>query len=131
MEILPHAEELEVGKHLKLKVCTLEGLVLLKIIANDDNPSRTKDITDIEHIISVYFDLCMEDIFSSHADAANHYDTGVPNYMGLVSARIIGRKINTLLEGSTDLWQRVLTIIEGKSSTDHWAAMADGMKDGF
>ena len=128
-EILPHVEEIEVGNQLKLKVCTLEGLVLLKIIANDDKPSRIKDITDIEHILSVYFDLCMEDIFSSHADAADLYDTGIPNYMSLVSARIIGRKINNLLKGSAELRKRILHILENKSTTDYWVAMAGGMKD--
>ena len=97
MEIFPHAEIVQLNEHLSLKVCPLEGLVLLKLIANDDNPSRTKDITDIEHILVVYFDICSVAIFDTDEDAADLYATDVANYIYLVSARVIGRKIAGML----------------------------------
>src|ERR1700722_12461617 len=48
MEVLPDVGQVNV-KGLTIRAISLEGSVLLKIIANADNPSRTKDITDIEH----------------------------------------------------------------------------------
>lgn len=128
-EIMPYAEVIEINGLLDLKVCTLEGLVLLKLIANDDTPSRIKDISDIEHIISVYFELCIEDIFSNHADAADLYSTDTINYLELVAARVIGRKINTLLESSADLRMRVLSILNKKTTGEKWQAIAEGMQD--
>jgi predicted nucleotidyltransferase len=39
-EVMPDAEQLTV-EGLSIRVCSLEGIVLLKIIANANNPSRT------------------------------------------------------------------------------------------
>jgi predicted nucleotidyltransferase len=128
-EIMPHVEEFEINGLSSFKVCTLEGLVLLKLIANDDNPSRIKDITDIQHIVSVYFELCMEDVFSNYADVAELYDTSINNYMHLVAARIIGRKINFLLQNSKDLHKRILSILNKRASGELWQAMTDGIHD--
>ena len=36
-EVFPSAEEIEISNSSRLKVCSLEGLVLLKLIAYDDN----------------------------------------------------------------------------------------------
>lgn len=129
MEVLPYVKKHQVGDQLNLKVCTLEGIILLKIIANNDKPSRTKDINDIEHIISQYFSLCSMDIFSNHEDAADLYDTALNNYMELVSARVIGRKMAAILENSPALKIRVYQICDRKRSGNYWAALADGMED--
>ncbi|QEC41635.1 hypothetical protein [Pseudobacter ginsenosidimutans] len=128
-EILPYAEAFDINGVEGLKVCTLEGLVLLKLIANDDTPSRIKDITDIEHIVSVYFELCMEDIFSHHADAAELYPTTANNYMELAASRIIGRKIRGILDQSEDLQKRILSILNKRTTGELWQAMANGMQD--
>ena len=128
-EIMPYVDTVDINGVLDCKVCTLEGLVLLKLIANDDDSSRVKDITDIEHIISVYFELCMDEIFSENGDAADLYDTIANNYMGLVAARIIGRKIKTMLKNSVQLHERILSILDRRTKGDIWQAMAAGMRD--
>jgi len=103
--------------------------VLLKIIANADNPSRTKDITDIEHIINVYFELNGDRIYAEFNDVLELYDAGDIDYLGLVSARMIGRIIGRLLTGSPALWQRVLDILQGKSPGRYWTEMSEGIRE--
>ena len=113
---------------LTVKVCSLEGIVLLKLMANDDRPSRTKDITDIEHIIQVYFNLFDEEVYTSYFDIMELYDTGQGNYLPLVSARLIGRKIKALLSNSPAVLDRIKTILRNRL-TDTWQAMLDGLQD--
>lgn len=55
-------EAFTVAEGISLSVCSLEGLVILKLIANNINPDRTKDIIDIEHILEVYFELNANEI---------------------------------------------------------------------
>lgn len=50
-EVHSFTEALTVAEGISLNVCSLEGLVILKLIANYNNSDRTKDIIDIEHIL--------------------------------------------------------------------------------
>jgi predicted nucleotidyltransferase len=127
LEVFPFAELITVEK-LTLNVCPLEGLVILKLIANDDRPGRTKDVTDIEHFIEVYFDLNADEIYSDYPDILDLYDTNLNNYLLLVSARIIGRKMKNLLMANQHLTERLKQIV-GKRPTEEWQAMLDGMED--
>jgi predicted nucleotidyltransferase len=74
-EVFPSADKIEIDNGTRLKICSLEGLVLLKLIANDDNPQRVKDLTDIDHIITVYFDLYDTLIYEEYMDVMDEYDT--------------------------------------------------------
>lgn len=113
---------------LTINVCSLEGIVLLKLIANDDRPARTKDLTDIEHIIKVYFDLSDDHIYEAYFDTMALYNDRQKNYLQLVSARVIGRKIKRLLADSPAVLERVQAIL-GKRPTDTWLAMLEGLQD--
>jgi predicted nucleotidyltransferase len=127
-EIYPSVKDMVVSEDLSVKVCTMEGIILLKLISNDDRPQRTKDITDIEHIIRVYFDLYDGSIYDEHFDTMDMYGTGEKDYLQLVCARVIGRKIKILLNESEDLMARVKGIL-AKRPTTWWNAMLDGMND--
>lgn len=124
-EVLPAAEQVTV-EGFTIRVCSLEGIILLKIIANDDNPSRTKDITDIEHIVKVYFNLNDDKIYEEFYDIFELYDAGDMDYLALVSARVIGRIMGQLLAGSPGLRQRVLDILRAKATGRYWTEMAEG-----
>jgi predicted nucleotidyltransferase len=113
---------------ISINVCSLEGIVLLKLIAYDDRPDRTKDISDIEHIIKVYFDLFDDTVYSEYFDVMELYDTETGNYLELVSARVIGRKIKDLLTNSPDVKNR-MEIILNKRPTDIWQAILSGLWD--
>jgi predicted nucleotidyltransferase len=129
MELLPDAQEIEVGEGTTLKVCSLEGIVMLKLIAWDDKPARIKDVTDIDHIIDVYFDFNDMEIYGDYMDVMDAYDTNIGGYLQLVSARVIGRKIGALLKNSDDLKERVATIAGGRL-TEPWQAIAEGIGEG-
>lgn len=128
-EIYPFVKDFKLESGQVIKVCTIEGIVLLKLIANNDRPQRTKDITDIEHIIKSYFDLYDEDIYMLHYEIMELYDTNHYDYIQLVCARLIGRKMKIMLEGSPELKQRIITILS-KRETARWMAMLNGMNDG-
>lgn len=115
---------------LTIRVCSLEGIVLLKIIANADNPSRTKDIADIEHIVNVYFELNDERIYQEFNDVFGLYDAIDIDYLRLVSARVIGRIMGKLLTDSPALRQRILDILQTNSSRRYWPEMFEGITEG-
>ena len=101
---------------------------MLKLIANNDNPSRTKDITDIEHFLEVYFELNQDEIYSSYMDVMDLYDTDMNEYLQLVSARIVGRKMKEMLIDADDTTEH-MKIILTKRPVSTWQAMLDGMND--
>lgn len=127
-EVYPFTETIKVANDLVLNVCSLEGLVILKLIANYDNPDRTKDITDIEHFIEVYFDLITNEIYSNYMNVMDLYNTEQNNYLRLVSARIIGRKMQEMLL-STPSTSQYLKLILANRPVAIWQAMFDGMND--
>lgn len=127
-EIYSFVKHFELGDGQMIKVCTMEGIVLLKLIANNDRPQRTKDITDIEHIIQTYFELYDDDIYLLHYDILELYDTTNADYIQLVCARLIGRKMKIMLANSAALAQRIILILS-KRETARWLAMLDGMND--
>jgi predicted nucleotidyltransferase len=127
-EVFPYAEAIQLSEELNIRVCTLEGIILLKLIANNDRPSRTKDITDIEHIIANYYDISDADIYSDHFEVMDYYDTKDREYIPLVCARVIGRKIGQLLQESPELHERIAKILTGRPTT-LWNAMLDGLND--
>ncbi len=127
-EVYPFVKDFELDNGQIIKVCTMEGIVLLKLIANNDRPQRTKDITDIEHIIQSYFGLYDDDIYTVHYEILELYDTNDADYIQLVCARLIGRKMKTMLEASPELAQRINAILS-KRETARWHAMLDGMLD--
>ncbi len=127
-EIYPYALNIGLSDEFDLKVCTLEGIILLKLIANDDRPQRTHDIEDIEHMLKVYFDLFSDVVYNEHFDTMSLYDTKERAYIPLVCARVVGRKIKEILAGAPVLKARMITILQ-KRPTALWVAMLDGLTD--
>jgi predicted nucleotidyltransferase len=127
-EIYPFVADIQVTDDMSIKVCTMEGIILLKLISNNDRPQRTKDLTDIDHIIKVYFELYSGNIYEKHFDTMDLYETSQGDYLQLVCSRVIGRKIRTLLAGSDVLLARIKQILENRP-TAWWQAMLDGLND--
>ncbi len=127
-EVHSFTEELTVAEGISLNVCSLEGLVILKLIANNNNPDRTKDIIDIEHILEVYFELNANEIYNDFMGVMELYDTTLNNYLSLVAARIIGRKMKNILLNSTATHQLIKNIL-AKRLVDIWQAMLEGVSE--
>ena len=96
-EVYPFVKDFALENGQIVKVCTMEGIILLKLIAHNDRPQRTKDIVDIEHIIQSYFELYDDDIYMVHYEILVLYDTNDNDYIQLVCARLIGRKMKMML----------------------------------
>lgn len=90
------------------KVCTLPGIVILKLIAYDDRPEfRQKDIQDVALIVKHYFDIESDVIYESHADL---FEDQID--LSLIAARVLGRQMKIILNRSSDLENRVIAILE-------------------
>ena len=100
---------------------------MLQAIANHEDPSRTKDIADIEHLIAVYFDLYTEEIYTEKYDVLEIYEPDA-RFTKLVAARLIGREMKRLLRDSVPTLLKLLEIL-AKRQTETWQAMADGLQD--
>jgi predicted nucleotidyltransferase len=127
-EIFPHTQQTSIDDDLAIKVCSLEGIIILKLIANDDRPQRTKDISDIEQLIKCYFDLNVQNVYEAHFDLMEAFDTNRPDYLELVSARVIGRNMRKILDESDGLTHRISDILKKKEGS-LWHEMANGIDD--
>lgn len=127
-EAYAYVTEIDLVSGQRLKICSLEGLVMLKLIAYGDKPSRTKDVADIDHIIANYFDLFQDNVYEEHFDTMNMHDTNNPDYLALVGARIIGRKIKVILNNDQQLLGRI-SITLHKRPTAAWMALLSGLSD--
>lgn len=127
-EVFPFATNIAVTDKIMLNVCSLEGLVVLKLIANNDDISRSKDITDIEHLLEVYYELNFDEVFTDHVDITIIYSTDIPVYPQLVSARVLGRKMSLMTDAYPETKEKLKTILV-KRPVATWQAMLDGLND--
>lgn len=124
-EVYPFVEEVS-EDGLSIKVCPVEGIVILKLISYRDRPERTKDISDIEHIFDLFFNLSDEDIYKEHFDLMEMYSVDEPYYFQLISARVIGRKMRKILDSSGNLKDTIRTML--KKRYEFWAeALLEGL----
>lgn len=92
---------------LRVKIASLAGIVLLKLIAHQDRPEiRIKDPGDILEILHYYFDLHSSLIYEHHDSV---FDDEQP--LEMISARVIGREIGKIVSGNPTLRQRVNTYL--------------------
>ncbi|MEJ2881063.1 nucleotidyl transferase AbiEii/AbiGii toxin family protein [Pedobacter sp. GR22-6] len=126
--VYPFVENVQVDDDFVLKVCPLEGIVILKLIAYDQDLSRAKDIEDISHMVGVYFELADEQIYFEYSDVMDLYDTDHPEYLNLIAARVIGRKMQAILEGAEELRRMVIGVLQRRAES--WASeIVNGLED--
>ena len=108
------------------KVCTLPGIVILKLIAFDDRPElRQKDMQDITLILKHYFDLQSDIIYESHNDI---FEEDID--LTLIAARVIGRQMKLILNRSSDLKNRIIDMLEKEIRDSGNSRMAELMVTG-
>jgi len=90
------------------KVCTLAGIVILKLIAWDDRPEiRRDDIDDIAEIIKNYFHFNSEAIWEHHSDLFTDEAD-----LDEIASQYLGREIGQIISGNAQLIDRVKEILE-------------------
>jgi len=107
-EVYEQASEEIITEDQRFKVCTLPGIVILKLIAWDDRPEvRRDDIDDIAEIIINYFHLNDEVIFEQHSDLFTD-DIELDE----IASQFLGREIGKIVSGNPKLVERIKGILE-------------------
>ncbi len=124
-EGLPQVE-LE-GRH-RFKLCTLPGIVLLKLIAWHDRPEvRRNDILDISNILQHFFEMYDEQIWTNHHDL---FDDETAN-LQVIAARVMGREMKRIARRNQKLYQRMFQILEANTTSAQNSPMAEIMTGYF
>jgi predicted nucleotidyltransferase len=107
-EVLQDSEKVEIEeKHVQIP--SLEGMVILKLIAWSDRPEvRSSDLYDILKIIEHYFDLKFEEIVEHHNDVFPE-EREIDQFK--IAARVLGRKASKFLNVSEVISERILATI--------------------
>jgi predicted nucleotidyltransferase len=121
--------EVSFEEKITFKVCTLPGIVLLKLIAYDDRPEvRRDDLVDIADILLHFFSIYDELIWNEHHDLF-----GDERALEEISARVLGREMGKILKRNEKLTERVLAILSehgrAKTITETVAATLDKPAD--
>jgi predicted nucleotidyltransferase len=93
----------------QFKLCTIPGIVILKLIAWHDRPEiRSDDIKDICHLLNHYFDMHSEHIYDYHNDLFDDENVSLIQ----IAAIVMGREMKTIAQRNLALQQRINTILE-------------------
>lgn len=113
--VFPFAETVETEEGITLRVSSLSGIVLLKLLAWQDRPEREKDIRDIDNILKHFYLLHIEEIIQNSSDLIDLYDEKDVVFVESVSAHYVGRQIKEMLQNDTLLKSRLLGFLEKQS----------------
>jgi predicted nucleotidyltransferase len=114
-EVYEKASEEIITADQRFKVCTLPGIVILKLIAWDDRPEvRRDDIDDIAEIIKNYFHLNDEVIFEQHSDLFTD-DIELDE----IASQFLGREIGKIVSGNPKLIERIRGVLENGLDDDN------------
>lgn len=114
-EIQPWTETVNTEEGVELKISSLPGVILLKLLAWEDRPEREKDIHDIDYILKHFFDLHFEEIYGEDSDITDLYADEMVYFDKIVSARYVGRKLRDMLQESPALNTRMLQLLKSQS----------------
>lgn len=110
----------------EFRVCTLPGIVILKLIAYDDRPEmRSKDIQDIVAIIENYFNIASADLFSKHFDLLQKLDSEFDTFC--IGAHLLGRHMKPILSRSELLTSRITKILQSAIESQQDSKLAELM----
>jgi len=115
-EVFDKSVKVYLDNNLQIKIASLAGLCILKLISWDDRTAeRERDLEDLYLIIYNFFDFESEEIYNKHLDLFDDNDDNF-NIMN-VGARVLGRKMADILAQSEKLKKRIITIL-GQNTTD-------------
>tara|TARA_R110002096_G_scaffold363535_1_gene556682 strand:- start:530 stop:1369 length:840 start_codon:yes stop_codon:yes gene_type:complete len=107
-EVLQDTEKVQIEEK-SIQIPSLQGMVILKLIAWSDRPEeRDTDLYDILRIIEHYFDLSYDEIMEHHHDTFIEVET----FDQLkIASRVLGRKASQFLNVSEEISNRILKTI--------------------
>lgn len=120
--------QLELGETHQFKFCTLPGIVLLKIIAWDDRPEKRRDdIKDISDILSHFFNMYDNEIWTNHNDLFAEEDADLIH----IAARVLGREMSKIALRNEKLFERIEGILNANTMELSEGKMAAIMAEYF
>lgn len=94
-----------------LPVSPAHGIVILKLISWSEMPDRNKDLKDIKALLDAAWELYEAEIFQKDSPFTDLFDDDdFDTY--LTAARVMGRKMRTILDKNQALKQAIITEIE-------------------
>lgn len=112
----------------RFKFCTLEGIVLLKLIAWDDRPElRRDDIKDISDILEHLFDMFANEIYEEHFDLFENEEQDLRH----LAAQVLGRKIRQITRINPALHYRIEMILMSNIQQEETSQIAKIMVEFF
>jgi predicted nucleotidyltransferase len=96
--------------HGKYNVITLPGLCILKLIALNEKPDRSKDWQDILLILHNYFNITGYELFEGPYEDLfdNYFETNI------AAARMLGRHMQKIIQNNITLRNKILHTLHGK-----------------
>jgi predicted nucleotidyltransferase len=107
-EVANHALDVTIDNELTVKVASLPGIFILKLIAfNDRKHTTNKDADDLAFIIENYLEINEERAVRDHyyIYEADNFDTFT------AGAELLGRDIRSILGSQTDAMQAIVPIL--------------------
>lgn len=119
---------MELDDEHSFKICTLPGIVLLKLLAWNDRPeSRRDDIKDISDILHHYFRMNDEEIWNNHNDLFGEGDAD----LSYIAARVMGREIGKIARLNEALFTKIENILTNNTENTADSKMAAIMFEYF
>ena len=116
MDVAKHVSLVGIDDGYDIPVAPIEGIFILKLVAWSENPEkRERDVGDLMHILSQYFDLREDEIYQQ-GDLFEDEDY----HMEKAAARALGRKIRSILENNPELIKKVIELFDSDDKKDFW-----------
>jgi len=108
-EVFDEATEwVDIDEQYHFRVCTLPGMVVLKLIAFSDRPEhRGKDLDDVAFIMTNYVDIVGDELYEEQVDLLE-----AEMILPMIGARILGRHLRPLLARSEPLHRRIMDVLD-------------------
>ena len=122
-EITQDTLSLEIDGEITVKVASLPGIFLLKLIAWVDRGYKTnKDAEDLSLIIANYLPIHQEDLPEQHYDIYD--DEDYSEYTA--GAVILGRDLAGMLRGRKDIGEEIVSILQSEIKKDESSRLING-----
>ena len=121
-EVGEQAEEITIKETgISLPTSPVVGLIILKLVSWNDKPDRTKDLQDISLLLNSGWEFYEEEAYENHLDLFEVEDFK----MTTAAARIIGRKMKSILASNEELHQTIMGILDDAILEKSKANMAE------
>lgn len=123
-EVGTAVEKFQFEENFAIPVSPAHGLVILKLISWNERNDRNKDLKDIRSILDAAWELYHEELYTENSI---HFDLLEiePFEIHITAARILGRKMKSLLEKCEPLENTICTILQNE--IDNPSGMTIGM----